>query len=303
MKSFQELKKEIPGLMERIPLAPYTTWNVGGPATFFVIAKNATLFTRAVRVALQNNIPYFILGLGSNILFSDSGFPGLVIKNESNRIRLINNLSIRADAGVKLARVASFATKQSLTGIEFGVGIPGTIGGGCVGNAGMKEFELKNIITRAWVIDINDPMLSRKELSNADLQFSYRHSLLKEIPYPVIQVELKLKMGNQEDIKNNITKWSRHRIEHQPIGEKCAGSTFRNPEGDFAGRILDKELKLKGYAIGGARFSEKHANFIINDGSATSHDVFTLIMHAKRLAKEKMGITLQEEVQLVGFDD
>lgn len=300
MIEYDKLKQEIPDVLQSQALARYTTWNVGGPARYFVVVKDSDSFVSAVRSALRHDIPYYILGLGSNVLFPNIGFRGLVIRNESKHMEIHDDVYLVADAGTPLAQVAIFAQQHQLGGVEFGLGIPGTIGGGTVGNAGMKEFELKNIISRVWVVDIESDEFLVKEFSNADLHFAYRESMLKQSPYPVIKTELKLQKADPAAIQEKMKEWAKHRVERQPIGEKCAGSTFKNPSGNSAGQLIDK-AGLKGYRIGGASVSQKHANFFINDGTATPQDIYALIKYAQQVVKAKFGVDLEPEVRIVGF--
>jgi UDP-N-acetylmuramate dehydrogenase len=296
---FHELHQQIPGLEEDVSLAAYTTWQVGGPARFFVQVSSRDAFVQAVCVALTHDLPFYILGLGSNVLFSDDGFDGLVIRNASVDMEVVGD-TLLVDAGAPLARVATFASKHRLTGIEFGLGIPGTIGGGVVGNAGMKSFELKNVVSQIWVVELREGVCGVHEMSNAELAFGYRHSALKIDPRPVVRIELQLKQGDPAAISATMREWALHRTDRQPIGEKCAGSTFKNPEGDSAGRLIEA-AGLKEHRIGGAYISSKHANFFINDGTATAKDVHDLMMFAQQTVRDKFGVELETEVRVVGF--
>ncbi len=296
MIPYDVLKAELPDVLQSQALARYTTWGVGGPAKYLVVCRSADAFVQAVRVAVRHDIPYYVLGLGSNVLFPTTGFRGLVIRNESRAMEVVEDVRLVADAGAPLAQVAVFAQKHALTGIEFGLGIPGTIGGGVVGNAGMKEFELRRVVSRVWVVGESGDLVA---VPAAELAFGYRDSVLKREPRAVVRVELTLVRDDPAAIQARMTEWARHRVDRQPIGLKCAGSTFRNPLGDRSAGALIDQAGLKGYRIGGAYISEKHANFFINDGTATSDDVIALIRHAQQVVRERFGVELEPEVRIV----
>ncbi len=257
-------------IQKNILLAPYTTFKIGGPAKYFFIAKTSEDLIRAVDFAKQKNLPYFILGNGSNLLVSDHGFDGLVIKIQNSKLE-IRNSRITAEAGIKLSDLVRFSVENNLTGLEWAIGIPGTIGGAVKVNASAFGKEMKKLVKK-----------------------------VKKIDDVIISVELKLERGNQDKSRELIKEFIKKRKQTQPLGQFCAGCIFRNLEGQSAGQLIDR-AGLKGKRINGAMISEKHANFIINSNSAKARDVVKLINLIKERVKEKFNVELEEEIQYLGF--
>ncbi len=256
-------------IQRNIVLAPYTSFKIGGPAKYFTIIKNNNDLIKAVEFAKSKKLPFFILGGGSNILVSDKGFNGLVILMNNKEIRVDNNL-IRADAGAKLSDLVRISIDNNLAGLEWAIGIPGTIGGAVKVN------------TSAFGSDISELVKNIKKKDNI-----------------IISVELELKKGNKKTSQEMIKKYSKHRKERQPLEYPSAGCIFKNPINQKAGYLIEHS-SLKGKQIGQAQVSEKHANFIINLGVAKSKNVKDLIKLIKKTVKKKFDIELEEEIQYLG---
>ncbi len=293
-----KLQLKIQNFQRNILLASYTTFKIGGPAKYFYEAKDAEDIIKAVKMACQLNIPYFILGGGSNLLVSDKGFEGLVIKVQSSRFK-VQSCRIFIDAGVKLSKLVDLAVKNSLTGLEWAAGIPGTIGGAVRGNAGAFGGSMSEIVKLVKVLRGRNI----KQLVSKDLKFTYRDSIFKHNKDIILSTELQLKKGSQAEIKKQIKKNLQHRRENQPIKALSTGCVFKNVRNKLnkSAAELIEEAGLKNKAIGGAIISKKHANFIINTGKAKAEDVIILISLIKAKVRNKFGIQLQEEVQYVGF--
>ena len=283
-------------LQQIISLAPYTTFKIGGPAKFFVVVKNEEEMIDALKWAKENNQPYFILGHGANILVSDKGFDGLVIKNEMKRLE-IRDEEILADSGVVLADLIGQYASKGLSGLEFLAGVPSTLGGAIFGNAGSPEEAIGNFITHVRVLDKE---LKVKELSKEDCGFAYRQSVFQNNDYIILSAALKLEKGNTEKIIESIKNLMLKKKEMQDLEHPSAGCVFKNPEGYSAGQLID-ELDLKGKKIGQAQISEKHANYIINLGGATADQVVQLICYIKQQVRDKKGVLLCEEIKYIGF--
>ena len=306
---------------ENILLAPFTVFKVGGPARFFVEAKTAEEVLEAVTWARGEDMPIFILGLGSNILVSDNGFPGLAVKMELQELSRVSEESMKAGAGVSMARAVSFALENGLTGFEWAIGVPGTIGGSVRGNAGCFGQEMEDAVERIEVLDVEHSRFDIFQVSACG--FSYRESIFKKCPeLIVLSATLKLEKGDVEEARTRLAEFTKKRVESQDIGVKTAGSVFKNvpwegnpPAGGqegikFAGSgpkenaavgYLLESVGLKGFKIGGAQFSRKHANFLLNTGNATAEDIVQLIAIAKERVFETFGVRLEEEIQYVGF--
>ena len=293
-----ELKKALGAekVKENVPLAPLTTFGIGGPASWFIIAGNKKEILEAIKASRKLEIPYFILGGGSNILIADQGFPGLVIrvKNESS---LVKGAKITAGAGLSLAKLVESAPKNLLSGLECCVGIPGTVGGAVCSNAGAREEWIGQKVAEVSIIDKKNKIV---HLNNRDCKFSYRESRFKNNPQEIIlEVTFLLKKEKGEIIEQKIKSFLEAR-ENQPKG-KSAGSVFKNPPGHPAGKIIE-DMGLKGEKAGGAEISSKHANFIVNKGGATAADVLALIRLVQSRAREEKNIDLETEVVVIGED-
>jgi UDP-N-acetylmuramate dehydrogenase len=277
-------------------LARYTTMRVGGPADLFAVAHNAFELRGLVRFARARAIPILLLGRGSNLVIADAGFRGLVIQVRAEGSR-VDGETYHADAGVPMARAATETQLAGLTGLEYGLAIPGTVGGAIWANAGAHGSETASILVSAAVLLADG---TEAVLPAADLGFSYRHSRFKDAPDEIILSGVfRLRPGDPAEIRTRLDDIRRWRREHQPLGIPSAGSVFRNPPGDSAGRLVDA-LGLKGYRVGGAVVSGKHANFIVNDAHGTAADVRRLAEHVRHEVRSRSGVELAFEVEFVG---
>ena len=282
------------------PMSRHTTFRCGGPATLFLRPGNEDELVRVVSLLKDKKEPYMLLGNGSNLLVSDKGYEGAVISLERlTEIRLEGDTAVYAQAGALNSGIASFARSNSLTGFEFAAGIPGTIGGAMIMNAGAYGGEMKLITKAVRVISPKGEVL---EMSAADCDFGYRTSALKREGYVVLSAVLQLCKGNEKDITDLMTELALKRKEKQPLEYPSAGSTFKRPEGYFAGKLIE-DAGLRGFSVGDAAVSEKHCGFVINKGKATSADIYRLIKEVQKRVLEDSGVMLEPEVILVGEFD
>jgi UDP-N-acetylmuramate dehydrogenase len=282
------------------PLARFTTMRVGGPADLFATVHNAFELRALVRFARTRGLPHLILGRGSDIVISDAGVRGLVIQDRAEGSRVDGDRYV-AEAGVAMARAATETQKAGLTGLEFGLAIPGSVGGAVWANAGAHESDIASVVVEARIIDAAGTEVI---LPAADLAFAYRDSRFKhgpadQPPELVIDATFALAAADPELIKTRLDDIRRWRQAHQPLGLPSAGSVFRNPEGDSAGRLIEA-AGLKGRRIGGAVVSEKHANFIVNDQKGTASDVRRLMETVRSEVAAQTGIELVFEVEFIG---
>ncbi len=308
-------------IQKNIPLSPLTTFHLGGPAKFFVETKNKEELTEAIEWSNKNNEPFFILGGGSNIIISDQGVNGLVIKLNNDQIQ-VKGERLECGAGAMFSRAMSIATGLSLTGLEWAAGIPGTVGGAIRGNAGAFGSSISDVVETVDIFLVKEKRFIC--LSRNDCQFSYRQSIFKNDPQKIIwNVVLKLKKGNKEEIEAKIKKYLEHRQKTQPK-LPSAGCIFKNIDFDYlknanselASLALEKGivknnkisaawvidyLGLKGKTIGGVKISLEHANFIVNTGHGKAEEVIMLISYIKQQIRDKLGVQLEEEVQYFGF--
>lgn len=320
--NFQRFKKYLPGLKQNISLAQYTTFKVGGPAQYFFTAKTKEDLIKAVEAAQKFKAPFFILAGGSNLLVSDKGFNGLVIKIQNTKYKT-QNTKIIAGAGAPLPLLLNQSVKNNLTGLEWAVGIPGTVGGAIRGNTGAFGVSMGDIVKKVEVLDIQKKL---KIFKNKDCKFKYRDSIFKHKKQLIIlETEIQFEKGDKKEIQKIIKKYLNQRRENQPLNFPSAGSVFKNftshcfflkssevikkfPElAKFkktgiipAGYLIDK-CGLKGKKIGKAQISEKHANFIVNLGGARAKDIIKLMDLTKLKIKNEFGIILKEEIQYLGF--
>ena len=278
-------------------MAAHTTFKVGGLADCLVELENTEQLQKVQHYLNQIEMPYVVLGNGSNVLVSDEGYRGVVLQigNRMNRILVEGNYMI-AQAGALLSQVARTAMEHGLTGMEFASGIPGTVGGGVVMNAGAYGGEMSRIVTKVTVVNSEGEIL---ELSNETMEFGYRHSIIKSQPFVVTEVSFELAPGNPETIRATMDELAAKRREKQPLEYPSAGSTFKRPEGHFAGELIMK-AGLRGFQIGGARVSDKHCGCVINTGDATAADVRNLIREIQARVKEKFQVDLEPEVIFLG---
>lgn len=278
------------------PLKKHTTFRIGGPAEVLV-SPDLIQLPMVVKLCKQYQVPYTIIGNGSNLLVGDKGIRGVVIElaKPAEDIAFLGSRVI-VGAGTLLSKVANEAATRGLAGMEFAAGIPGSIGGAVVMNAGAYGGEMKDIIESVMVITEEGEEL---ELSLDELELSYRHSCIPEKHYLVSEVTLRLQRDEEEAIRARMAELREQRIAKQPLEYPSAGSTFKRPEGYFAGKLI-MDAGLKGYRVGGAQVSEKHAGFVINTGDATAAEVKQLITDVSEKVKEQFGVTLEPEVKMIG---
>ena len=275
----------------------HITFRVGGPAACFLTPSTKEQIREILHICQEEKTPYFILGNGSNLLVSDQGFDGVVLQVYKNMNQVtVEGEHLRVQAGALLSATARKALEAGLTGMEFAAGIPGTMGGAAVMNAGAYGGEMKDILESVTVLT---PEGEQKELKNEELQLGYRTSVVKEKGYIVLEAVLSLKKGDPEAIKSRMDELKEQRVTKQPLEYPSAGSTFKRPEGYFAGKLV-MDSGLRGYQVGGARVSEKHCGFVINAGGATAKDVRTLMENVRDIVYEKYGVTLEPEVKFLG---
>lgn len=279
------------------PMSQHTTFRIGGPADVFVMPENYEQIREVLRLCKEEKLPFFVLGNGSNLLVSDSGYRGVIIQMDRNMEEIcLDGEEIHACAGALLSSVAVAARNASLTGFEFAGGIPGTIGGAAVMNAGAYGGELKDVLKEVTVMTREGEILT---ISADKLEMGYRTSIIKTAGYLVLEAVISLKKGDEEKIRAVMKELSERRTEKQPLDYPSAGSTFKRPEGYFAGKLI-MDSGLRGYRAGGAQVSEKHCGFVINAGGATAEDVRSLMDHVIRVVREKYGVTLEPEVKFLG---
>lgn len=276
----------------------HTSFKVGGPADLLVYPSNYEMIKDLINICKENKVDYFILGNGSNLIIRDGGIRGVVIKlGHINKIVVDENL-ISAQCGAKLYSVADQALKNSLSGLEFASGIPGSIGGATAMNAGAYDGEMAKVIESSLVIDNEGNII---ELNKEELEFGYRNSAILKYNYIVLETRMRLSHGDKTLIKERMDDLAERRKSKQPLEYASAGSTFKRPEGYFAGKLI-QDSGLKGTSVGDAQVSEKHSGFIINRGNATANDILNLIEVVKAKVYEKFKVELHTEVRIIGED-
>ena len=284
-------------IRENIPLAPLISFKVGGPARYFVEPSTSDEFSEAMAWAKQKGLETFILGKGTNLVFSDQGYPGLVLYTGKSFHHIAwDGNRVRAQSGALLHTVVTQAVGKGMAGIQHLAGIPGTMGGGTYINAGAFGQELKEVIVSVTSTTRDGQLKVR---SNAECGFSYRHSRFFDWDEIILETELELKPGDKEDMQLEMRETLRKRKDKQPLHLPNAGSMFKRPPGQYAG-VLIEEAGLKGFRMGGAMISEKHANFTVNAGGATAQDIHDLSSEVIRRVKERSGTTLEREVIFIG---
>lgn len=279
------------------PMSRHTTFRIGGPADYFVHPHNGEEVKALVRVCMENGLDYYILGNGSNLLVSDDGFRGVMIQIYQNMSSIrIEEKKLFVQAGALLSKTAKAAANQGLSGLEFAAGIPGTVGGAITMNAGAYGGEMKEVTKAVTVLDKEGQI---KYLQKEELEFEYRKSAVSKYGYTVLEAELALQYGDREKIIQRIEDLCRQRQEKQPLEYASAGSTFKRPEGFYAGKLI-MDAGLCGFSIGDAQISEKHCGFLINKGNATALEVLEVISNVRKVVHDKFGVTLEPEVKLVG---
>ena len=278
------------------PMASHTTFRIGGPADYFVLPETVEELAGILKICKEENVPYFILGNGSNLLVGDKGFRGVVVQLYKNFDGMtIEGTTVTAKAGAMLVRVAKESGKAGLTGLEFASGIPGTIGGAMVMNAGAYGGEMKDVLVKCNHINEDG---TEGSFVGDEMDLSYRHSAYSSGKKVITSVEIKLNKGDKDKIAEEMRDYLGRRKDKQPLEYPSAGSVFKRPEGYFAGALIEQS-GLKGKRIGGAMVSEKHAGFIINYDNATTTDVLELIDFCRETVKEKFGVTLEAEIKTV----
>lgn len=279
------------------PMKKHTTFRVGGNADYFIVPKTIEEVKNVVALCKETDMPYYILGNGSNLLVSDKGYRGVIIQiyKEMNEI-CIEGDQIKVQAGALVSKIGSAALEAGLTGFEFASGIPGTIGGAVVMNAGAYGGEMKDVLEEVTALTPEgEAIVLRKE----ELELGYRTSIIAKKDYIVLEAKLKLEKGEKDAIKGRMDELKLQRTTKQPLEYPSAGSTFKRPEGYFAGKLI-QDAGLRGFQVGGAQVSEKHCGFVINKDHATAADVWELMCQVRAIVKEKFGVELEPEVKRLG---
>ena len=279
------------------PMSRHTSFRIGGPADVMALPTNEEELVAVLKRATENHVPVTLVGNGSNLLVRDKGIRGLVIKlgNMLNKIEAVGN-SITFGSGVSLALASKKAAESGLTGMEFAVGIPGSIGGAVYMNAGAYDGDMSKVVTSVRAVDTQGKV---HILSNEEMEFSYRHTALQGSGLIVTAVTVTMEQGEQEAIQAKMDDFSQRRSSKQPLELPSAGSMFKRPPGYFAGTLID-QTGLKGYTVGGAQVSMKHAGFVVNIGGATAQDVLQLIKDVQDKVMVAHGVLLQPEVLVIG---
>lgn len=279
------------------PMSRHTTFRIGGPADYFLTPEKEEQMQELVLFLKETEIPYYIVGNGSNLLVGDKGFRGAIIQicKKMNRIRT-EGTRIHAQAGALLSRIAAEAQKEGLKGLEFASGIPGTLGGAVMMNAGAYGGEMKQVLIRAQVLDGSGKIF---EIPAEKMELGYRTSIFSQNNQIVLNAELCLEKGDPEQIREEMEELKRRRTTKQPLEYPSAGSTFKRPEGFFAGKLI-QDAGLRGFQVGGAQVSEKHCGFVINKDHATAADVVSLMEQAAERVEALFGVRLEPEVKKIG---
>lgn len=303
----ESVRTRLPGteVREAEPMAQHTSFRAGGAADLFVPVRSSQTLYGLIRFFGEQGIPYVILGRGSNVLVSDLGYHGAVLTLQAD---VFCDLEVRGEemicgAAVSLHQAAEAACEAGLSGMEALAGIPGSIGGALAMNAGAYGTEMKDVVHMVKALDAEresteeaDPLV---DITNAGMHFGYRTSVAKERPLVFLKTILRLQKGNPEEIRNKMRDFREQRREKQPLEYPSAGSTFKRPEGHFAGKLIE-EAGLRGYSVGGAQVSEKHCGFVINKGGASATDILTLMRNVRERVHETFGVTLEPEVMILG---
>lgn len=278
------------------PMKRHTSFRAGGNAEWFAVPETVEELKAVLAACKKADIPWYVVGNGSNLLVSDKGFSGAIISTGKFDKLEVDGETVTAGAGVILSKVANAAYKAGLSGFEFAAGIPGSVGGAAVMNAGAYGFEMKNVLKSVTVLTGDGEV---KVIPAEELELGYRTSVIAKRGYLVLEAEYSLTKGNPEEIKAVMDDLAARRKDKQPLEFPSAGSTFKRPEGYFAGKLI-QDAGLKGFSIGGAEVSEKHAGFVINKGGATASDIYSLCKEVARKVEETFGVSLEMEVKLLG---
>ena len=279
------------------PMKNHTTFRVGGPAEFFVMPRTAEEVKKVIDLCRRESFPYYIIGNGSNLLVSDQGYRGVVLQiyKEMSYIEVEENVVV-AQAGALLSAIANKALENGLTGFEFAAGIPGTLGGACVMNAGAYGGEMKDVLEEVTVLTEEGEVLT---IPKENLELGYRTSIIARKGYTVLEARIQLRGGEKEAIKSLMEELKDKRVSKQPLEYPSAGSIFKRPEGYFAGKLI-QDAGLRGFSVGGAQVSEKHCGFVINRENATAADVAELMRQVSARVEEEFGVKLEPEVKRLG---
>ena len=290
-------------LFSDMPMSRYTTFRVGGNAAYLANVESEEILIRLIALLRKEGMGYYLLGNGSNLLVSDQGYDGVIIRLQGGFLHISEIAKeypdvkfLQAGAAVLLSKAAQTAAERGLTGLEFAYGIPGTVGGAIVMNAGAYGGEMRQVVESVRLLDENLQIVT---LKNDEMTFGYRTSILKKKPYVALSAKLRLSSGDTKEITAKMNDNMSARKEKQPLEYPSAGSTFKRPEGYFAGKLI-QDAGLRGYRVGGAQVSEKHCGFVINTGNATASDIYHLIMDVRDKVRETSGVPLEPEVIFLG---
>lgn len=280
------------------PMSGHTTFRIGGEADYFVMPKTKEQIQSLLDFCKKTGVNYYLIGNGSNLLVGDKGFRGVIIQIDRafNKITWIDENTVKAEAGVMLSKLASEIAGKSLTGFEFASGIPGTLGGAVYMNAGAYGGEIKDCIVSALVLDEENQI---KTLAKEELELSYRSSIIQKRDYVVLEAQFRFEKGDKEAILAKMAELNEQRRDKQPLNYPSAGSTFKRPEGYFAGKLI-MDAGLRGFSVGGAMVSEKHCGFVVNTGGATAADVRKLMDEVDQIVWKQFGVHLEPEVRFLG---
>ena len=296
---YEYIRANVPeeDILTEEPMSRHTTFRIGGEAACFIRISSEEQLRKLIPYFENVGIEYFVLGKGSNLLVGDKGYPGVIlqISDACQQIEAEGN-RLQVQAGAALSKVALFAMERGLEGLEFAAGIPGTVGGGVVMNAGAYGGEMKQVVESVRVLSSEGEILT---LDNDTMEFGYRTSIIRNRNFTVLSVTFRLQEGNREEIRARIEDFQKRRMEKQPLNYPSAGSTFKRPEGYFAGKLI-MDAGLRGFQIGDARVSDKHCGFVVNVGKATARDVTDVIEEVQEKVRERFGVSLEREVIYLG---
>lgn len=296
---YEYIRANVPeeDILTEEPMSRHTTFRIGGEAACFIRISSEEQLRKLIPYFENVGIEYFVLGKGSNLLVGDKGYPGVIlqISDACQQIEAEEN-RLQVQAGAALSKVALFAMERGLEGLEFAAGIPGTVGGGVVMNAGAYGGEMKQVVESVRVLSSEGEILT---LDNDTMEFGYRTSIIRNRNFTVLSVTFRLREGNREEIRARIEDFQKRRMEKQPLNYPSAGSTFKRPEGYFAGKLI-MDAGLRGFQIGDARVSDKHCGFVVNVGKATARDVTDVIEEVQEKVRERFGVSLEREVIYLG---
>ncbi len=280
------------------PMKNHTSFCVGGPAKLLIKPRDEEALVKILKSIRKNNYKYYILGNCTNIIVRDKGFDGIIIKlkNKLNDVKKVSDNEIYAGTGASMKKISEFAMENSLTGLEFAHGIPGSLGGAIVMNAGAYDGEIKNVVKSVRLLEEN---LSVIEVPGDEMNFSYRHSLVQERDLIVLGATFSLEDGDKNEIREKYEDFDQRRADKQPLDMPSAGSTFKRPTGYFAGKLID-DSGLRGFTHKGAGISEKHCGFVVNKNKATAQDVLETIEIVQKVVHDKFDVTLEREVKIIG---